>query len=194
MSQLKNPDSLWIGLALGLAMAATRGQHAAVLGHPLPDASLAVFFLAGVYLRAAWVFAALFAEAILIDIAAVTWGGVSGFCISPAYGFLLPAYGVMWAAGRWYSTRHRLAWPTLLPLLASLAVAATLAELLASGGFYVFSGRFADLSLAEFGLRLTNYFPTSLQALALYISLAAVVHVAFACSRPGSTKDRLSAG
>ena len=141
------------------------------------------------------VFAALFAEAILIDIAAITWGGVSGFCVSPAYGFLLPAYGVMWAAGRWYARRHRLVWSTLLPLLASLAVAATLAELLASGGFYVFSGRFADLSLAEFGLRLTNYFPTSVQALALYVSLAAVVHVAFAHSRSGSSKgSRLTAG
>ncbi len=82
----------------------------------------------------------------------------------------------------------------MLPLCAALAVAATSAELMASGGFYVFSGRFADLSLAEFGLRLTNYFPTSLQALALYVSLAAVVHVAFACSRSGSGRDRLSAG
>jgi hypothetical protein len=192
MLRLNNRDSLWVGLALGLVMAATRGQHAAVLGHPLPDASLAVFFLAGVYLRPAWVFAALFLEGMLIDIAAVTWGGVSGFCISPAYGFLLPAYGITWAAGRWYSTRHRLAWSTLLPLFAALGVAVTSAELLASGGFYVFSGRFADLSLAEFGLRLIQYFPTSLQALTLYVLLAAVVHVAF--SRSGSGKDRLAAG
>ena len=183
MLRLNNRDSLWVGLALGLVMAATRGQHAAVLGHPLPDASLAVFFLAGVYLRPAWVFAALFLDGMLIDIAAVTWGGVSGFCISPAYVFLVPAHAALWAAGRWYAGHHSYRVATLLPLAAAVFGAAVAAELLASGSFYLFSGRFEDLSLAELISRLLRYFPSSLEALAFYTGIAALVHVGFVLTR-----------
>ncbi|MEA3278375.1 MAG: hypothetical protein U9Q81_24390 [Pseudomonadota bacterium] len=178
MLKLTARNQIWIGLALVALMAVTRGQHFAALGQHLPDASLAVFFLAGLYLRPAWGFALLFAAALSIDVAAVTWGGVSSFCISPAYLLLVPAYGAMWAAGRWYGKRYRFAWSTLLPLSASLLAGATVAELLASGGFYLFSGRFADLSLAELGSRLVAYFPASLEALALYAVLAAIAHTA----------------
>jgi len=194
MLKLKTREQLWIGLALGLLMAVTRGQHVAGIAHPLPDASLAIFFLAGVYLRPLWVFAALFAEGFVIDSAAVSWGGVSGFCLSPAYLFLVPAYGAMWWAGRWYSERYRLAWPTLIPLIGSILFAAVAAELLASGGFYLFSGRFPDLSLTEFWTRLTRYFPTTLGAVALYTGLAAVVHCAFADARSAARKEKFSAG
>ncbi|WP_234406193.1 hypothetical protein [Methylobacillus glycogenes] len=54
-----------------------------------------MFFLAGVYLRPVWAFPALLALAGGLDLAAVTWGGVDNFCTSPAYGFLLPAYGTL---------------------------------------------------------------------------------------------------
>ncbi len=43
-----------IGLALAALMAGTRGQRFAPLAHHLPDASLAVFFLAGLSLRSIW--------------------------------------------------------------------------------------------------------------------------------------------
>jgi hypothetical protein len=87
-------------------MAATRSDHFAGELH-LPDASAAVFFLAGVYLRPMWMLSALLVEAAFIDYLAIAVGGVSSFCISPAYGFLLPAYGALWLAGRWYAVRHR---------------------------------------------------------------------------------------
>ncbi len=186
-------EPLWIGLALVTLMAATRGQHLAALDYPLPDASLALFFLAGFYLRPAWAFAALCAEALVIDLVAVTWGGVSGFCLSPAYVLLAPAYGVMWAAGRWYAGRYRFAWSTLGALAASLLGAAAVAELLASGGFYLFSGRFAEPSLLELGARLLSYFPTSLGALLLYVGLAALVHTAFRLAGIGASREALSA-
>ena len=43
-----------IGLALAAPMAATREQRFAPLAHHLPDASLAVFFLAGLSPRSIW--------------------------------------------------------------------------------------------------------------------------------------------
>ncbi|MEA3274632.1 MAG: hypothetical protein U9Q81_04920 [Pseudomonadota bacterium] len=183
MSELNTRDQLSIGLALAAVMAFTRGQHIAALGHHLPDATLAVFFLAGLYLRPGWVFPALFAHALLIDVAAVGWGGVSSFCISPAYGFLVPAYGAMWFAGRWYAGCHRFSWSMLAPLSASLLGAAVVAELLASGGFYVFSGRFSNSSILGLGSRLVAYFPTTLAAVALYAVIAAALHSAVVCTR-----------
>jgi hypothetical protein len=63
-------------------MAATRGYHFVTTEH-LPSASWAAFFLAGMYLGSRWVFPVLLAEAALLDFAAITWGGVSNFCVSP---------------------------------------------------------------------------------------------------------------
>lgn len=182
MSPLSLRQQILVGAALSLLMAATRGQHLAALGF-LPDASWAVFLLAGVYLGSPWGFVALMVEAFALDIAAITWGGVSGFCFTPAYALLLPAHAALWLAGRWYAGHHRQAWSTLVPLTGALLVSAIVAEVLASGGFYLFSGRFAELSLAELGSRLVRYFPSSLEALALYAGLAAVMHGALAMAR-----------
>src|SRR5258705_3999482 len=98
-----------------------------------------------------WVFPALFVTAALLDFAAVTWGGVSSFCISPAYGFLVPAYGALWFAGRRYAAAYRPRWSTVLTLGGYLVVGAAACELLSSGGFYFFSGRFAQPAFSTFG-------------------------------------------
>lgn len=175
-----SPESRYpilIGLALAATMAATRGQQLAPLGHHLPDATLAVFFLAGFYLRPAWVLPALFGVAAAIDIIAVGWGGVSSYCLTPAYGFLLPAYGAVWAAGRWYAGRHEDAARTLPVLAGALLAGGLAAELLASGGFYLFSGRFETLSLAELLGRLATYLPQTLFDLVAYVGAAGIIHL-----------------
>lgn len=161
-----------VGLALAGLLAATRSHHFAGMHH-WPDASWAVFFLAAVYLRPVWLLPLLLAEAVAVDYLSIAWGGIDDFCVSSAYALLMPAYGTLWLAGRWYR-RHRIrAWRTLLPLAGSVLVSAALCELLAGGGFYWFSGRFPDASLAELGLRCLHYFPLSLSAMALYLGLAA---------------------
>lgn len=168
-----------IGLLLAAFMAATRSHHFAGLHH-LPDASWAVFFLAGAYLRPAWAFAALSLLAVTSDYVAITWGGVSSFCVSPAYVMLLPAYGTLWLAGRWYGRQHSERIATLVPLTLSALGGAAVCELLSSGGFYFFSGRYLDPTLAEFLPRLAKYFPHALSSMALYVGAAAVVHAALA--------------
>lgn len=167
-----------IGIALATLMAATRGHHFGTLEH-LPSASWAVFFLAGLYLSSRWVFPALLAEAALLDVAAVTWGGVDNFCVSPAYGFLLPAYGVLWGAGRWYAARHRENVVTLLPLAVSLVLGAALCEFISSGGFYFFSGRFEQTNLTQFATRLVEYFPGAFSSVLFYVGIAAAIHMLF---------------
>ncbi|WP_045223817.1 hypothetical protein [Methyloterricola oryzae] len=172
-----------IALGLCLLMAATRSHHFASATH-LPDASWAVFFLAGFYVRRLWMLAGLMLLAGVSDYLAVAAFGVNDFCISAAYGFLVPAYAALWFAGRWYASRHRMQWASLLPFAASATAGAVAAELLSSGGFYVFSGRFADLSLATFGERLALYFPQNLEGLALYLGVAVIAHSALYAARP----------
>jgi hypothetical protein len=167
-----NPRStLAIGLTLALVMAATRSHHFATVTH-LPDASWGVFFLAGFYLRPLWMFPVLLALAGMSDYVAIGRFGVSDFCMSAGYGFLVPAYGALWLAGRWYAGRHRFAFSTLVPLAGSLFLGAAVCELISSGGFYFFSGRFAETSLIEFGVRLAKYFPPSLESVAFWVGIA----------------------
>ncbi len=181
---LSTRNQALIGAVLVLFLAATRGQHFATAWH-LPDASWAVFFLAGVYLRPAWVLPALLALVWGLDFLpylrdgaslAEVIGGGRAFCLTPAYFFLLPAYGALWLAGRWYARRHRFQWRTLLPLLGAVFVGALVSELFSSGGFYFFSGRFDEPTLAEFGARLERYFPASLGSMAFYVGIAAAIH------------------
>jgi hypothetical protein len=175
MTSSSSRTPLLAGLLLVLLMAATRSHHVADLTH-LPDASWAVFFLAGFYLPTL-AFGGLLALAALVDYVAITWGGVSSFCVSPAYGFLLPAYGALWLAGRRFADAYCLSWQALKPLLTNLLLGAILCELISSGSFYFFSGRYAEPSLSVFATRVLHYFPASLQALLLYVGAAALIHL-----------------
>ena len=176
MRSVSNRTQLIIGIILAMLMGVTRGYHFTAL-EPLPSASWAVFFLAGVYLRSRWVFPALLAEAALLDFVAITWGGVSSFCVSPAYGFLLPAYGTLWLAGHWYAKEHHDRVTTLLPLAISMVVGVAVCELISSGSFYVLSGRFDQITVAAFSSQFAQYFPQSLVALAFYAGLAGLAHL-----------------
>lgn len=166
-----------IGLVLVLLLALTRSHHFASL-HSLPGASWAVFFLAGVYLRPTWVFGLLIGLIVALDLGSIyLFGDGSSFCLSSAYALLLPAYGALWYAGHWYATHYRFAWSTLVPLVGSVLLGATACELVSSGGFYLFSGRFADPSWVEFAVRVVKYYPGYLQSLAFYLGISIVLHV-----------------
>ncbi|MGH8508241.1 MAG: hypothetical protein ACREVH_05935 [Gammaproteobacteria bacterium] len=178
MNEKIDRHTAFIALALALCMAATRSHHFAATLH-LSDASWAVFFLAGFYLRPVWMFPALIALAGASDYVAIAGFGVSDFCVSPAYGFLLPAYGALWLAGRWYAGHHRFALSTLIPLAASVIIGTAMCEIISSSGFYFFSGRFAETSLVELGLRLATYFPASLLSLAFWMGSAIIAHIIF---------------
>jgi hypothetical protein len=188
MLPLSTRSQTVVGCALIALLVLTRGDHFPTLQQLLPSASWAVFFLAGVYLRPAWAPALLFGTAGALDYAAVTWGGTSDFCVSPAYIALLPAYGSLWLAGRWYAGRYRGAPPTLLPLAAGAFAGTLLGEVISSGGFYFYSGRFADPTFAEFTVRFEKYFPASLESTLFWVAAAALVHVVAAMSRDRATK------
>jgi hypothetical protein len=178
MNKLPLSRPLAAGIALAALMLATRSHHFATPLH-LPDASWAVFFLAGALLPGWRPLVGLLGLAAAVDYAAIAFGGVSAFCVSPAYLALAPAYGALYAAGHWYARGHRAELSTL-PRFAAAALAGTaICELVSSGAFYAFSGRFADPTLAEFGARLVRYFPLALEGMALYLGAAAIAAAVF---------------
>jgi hypothetical protein len=170
--------TLIIGAALAVLMAATRFHHFGFATY-LPDASLAVFFLAGFYLRGAWLLPLLLAEAAAIDYLAISVGGVSDWCITPAYAFLLPTYASMWLGGRWYARLYRPDWRTLFALGGVLLLAASVAFLISNWGFYFFSGRFGKMGWIEYSGQIARYFPHYLGGALLYVAAAAGLHALF---------------
>ncbi len=175
--------SLLIFAVLALVMAGTRFHHFGSV-HSLPDASLAVFFLGGIYLAGKIAFPLLLAEAGLIDYLAITAGGVSDWCVTPAYGFLVPTYAVMWLAGRFVSPRASdhiaLRWQSLLPTVGALFVASSIAFLISNGAFYALSGYFPELSWTQYAGRVAKYYPSYVSDAFYYVAFAAFVHWAVA--------------
>lgn len=167
-------------IALGLIalMAATRVHHFASPLH-LPDASLAVFLLAGFFIASPVLFGALLIEAGLIDYLAITQFGVSDYCVTPAYGFLIPTYAVLWFAGRYYARIHQHSLRSA-GIFAGLSFAATsVAFVISNGAFYLFSGRFAEMGMAEYASRMTQYYLPYMSGAALYLVPAAVLYALF---------------
>lgn len=179
MLTLSTRNQIVISALLTLLMILTRSHHFASVHH-LADASWAIFFLAGIYLRSGWSLAAFFALSWGLDFAAYTWGGVSGFCLTPAYVFLLPAYGSLWLAGRWFAKRYQPSWRAVAPLAVGGITGLVLCELFSSGGFYFFSGRFTETTVSEFGGRLMTYFPLYAETFIFYLGIATGLHVMFA--------------
>lgn len=180
MLTLSTRNQITIGIVLALFMVVTRGHHFASLQNLLPGASWAIFFLAGVYLRSIWPLLAFFALSWWLDLAAFTWGGASDYCLTPAYFFLLPAYTSLWLSGRWYALQHQFAWRTFIPLSISIIAGLVLCELLSSGGFYFFSGRFEETTFIELSERLIKFFPMYIESFLFYVGIALITHVAFA--------------
>ncbi|MDD5395360.1 MAG: hypothetical protein PHE17_20240 [Thiothrix sp.] len=175
MFTLSTKNQWLVGGILLLAMLITRAH---VVDHLL-DASWAVFFLAGFYLRNVLAFGVFMAIAMAIDYVAITKFGVSDFCVSQAYVALVPAYGALFIAGRWFAGQYQgetLA--SLGKLIFAVVVGFVACELISSGSFYFLSGKFAELNMAEFGSRLVKYAPHGLYVTGLYVTVGTFVHVA----------------
>lgn len=167
---------------LVLLMAATRSH---VFSHftPVPDASWAVFFIGGFYLRnwSRWAFPLLMVLAVGIDWAVITGQGMSfwsHYCVSPGYWFLVPAHLAMWTGGLWLRRNYSGASvPALGRLAASLVAATALCHLLAQGGFYWLSDSVAAPTFAGWAKNYGDWFLPYLQGTAMFVTLAAIAQV-----------------
>ena len=174
--------TIWIGVALALLMAMTRFNHfgsSAVL----PDASYAVYFLGGLFLGrirgALLVLALLLVEAALVDYYAINFRGVSGWCVTSAYGFLVFAYASLWFVGRWYAPRHDLTGKNLLGLFVAAVVAGSLAFVIANVSFYLLAGYFGRMSAAEYASSVAQYYGPYVEVAVMYIGGAVLLQMLY---------------
>lgn len=182
MKVLQNTTT-WIGAALILLVAVTRFNHFGS-SLALPDASYAVFFLGGLFLGRVRggmaILALLLLEAALVDYYAINFQGVSGWCVTSAYGFLMFAYAVLWSVGRWYAPRHNLTAKGLLGLVAAAVAAGSLAFVVANVSFYLLAGYFGSMSVAEYASRVAQYYGSYVAVTVIYTGCAVVVQMAYA--------------
>ncbi|TRW96155.1 hypothetical protein [Candidatus Methylobacter oryzae] len=158
----------YLPIPLIALMALTRFHHFGDVLH-LPDASLAVFFFAGFYRNKAF-FAFLLVLAGLIDAIAIA-NGTSSWCVSPSYVFLIPTYAVMWFAGRYCSAFKSLKPAKLAVQFGVAALATSTAFAISNGSFYLFSGRYPDLSWGQYFSRVAQYYPPYVSSALLYMIL-----------------------
>jgi len=163
-------------VALIALMAATRSHHFDTLTH-MPDASLAAFLLAGFYLPTL-ALPLLLGVAGCADYFAFNYAGVSDWCFSPAYWFLIPTYAVMWSAGRFYRVRHSQTLQSLALFGAIALVATSIAFVISSGSFYLFSGRFADMTALQYAGSVSQYYVPYLISAFMYLSVAVGIQIA----------------
>ncbi|HEX5336969.1 MAG TPA: hypothetical protein VFW53_00870 [Gallionella sp.] len=173
--KLLSQRQVLIGLGLAALMAATRMHHFGSALH-LPDASLAVFLLAGFFIASPLLFGALLLEAGALDYVAITHLGVSDFCVTPAYWFLIPTYAVMWFAGRYYASIHQRTLRSLGKFAGIAFAAVSVAFSISNGSFYWLSGRYADTNMTEYLARVAKYYPQYLTSGLLYLGCAAALY------------------
>ncbi|RAN82566.1 hypothetical protein B5P43_00245 [Bacillus sp. SRB_336] len=174
---------LGILLALAAVMAVTR-IHLSLLHHDVADASWAIFFLAGFWLRGAgrWAFPLLMAEAVLVDYLVISGQGLdfwSHYCVSVAYWFLVPSYFSLWLGGSWlakHQAGQRL--QTLGKAVVAFAASWAACYLLSNGSFYWLSDSVPlPRSTATWFANLGDWYLPFLQTTAMYVGIGAVLHV-----------------
>jgi hypothetical protein len=169
--------SIGIGLfaLLTLLMVTTRFKHFGDALH-LPDASMAVFFLGGLYLRRHIAFVFFVLLAVLLDYVSIRYAGVSDFCVTTAYAFLPPAYAVLWYGGRLYTEQLSGSARSLFGAFVVALVCATLSFAISNGSFYWLGGRYAQPHMAEYLARLWQWGPLFVRTTLGYIAAAWVLH------------------
>ncbi|MGH8080153.1 MAG: hypothetical protein ACREP7_06220 [Lysobacter sp.] len=177
-------------------MLATRFHYFGSALH-LPDASMAVFFLGGIYLRRHAAFIAFMALAIAIDYVAIVARGLSFFeryCATPSYAFLLLAYAVLWYVGRMYAPRMAATGRSVAVALGLGLIASCVSFLISNGAFYWLGQRYPDPNLAQYLSRLWQWGPLFVRASMIYIAVGFLVHALIArvvYARSGGSQARV---
>lgn len=182
MKFLQNKTFL-IGAALVLLMLSTRSNLISHFGTSLtlPDASYAVFFLGGLLLGrvrgALAILAVLILGAALVDIFAINFQGISAYCVTSAYGFMVFAYAALWFVGRWFAPMYDLSAKGLAGLTAAAVVAGSAAFIIANVSFYLLAGYFDSMSVVEYVSRVSQYFGSYVAVMVMYVGFAVGVQM-----------------
>ena len=155
-------------VSLAIVMFLTRGSHITTL-YALPDASLALFLIGGIYLRQVRFFIALFLVGLFIDFGAAALDPKLGFCLTKGYWGLIPTYAVLWFCGCYLNQRERL--QKLSVFIPIVSIAIVLAFIISTQTYYLFSERFGNPNLLNSIFHGWEYFPQFFMASFCYIGL-----------------------
>lgn len=159
--------SILVAAAIAFLMLLTRGSHV-LTSVSLPDASLALLLIGGLYLRKAVWFALLVILATAIDFGAAAIDSLQAFCLTDGYWGMLPTYAAMWFAGIWLSSQENglsAAKYTFAGIISTLA-----AFLISTQTYYIFSGRFPNSGIIESMQHGWEYLPSYLGFTAMYLA------------------------
>ncbi len=157
---------LAIAAAIAFFMLLTRGSHV-LTSVALPDASLALLMIGGLYLRkAAWL--ALFVVlASAIDFGAAAIDSLQAFCLTAGYWGMLPTYAAMWLAGVWLGKQTDSLNATKFAVAAIFSTFA--AFVISTQTYYLFSGRFPNHGIIQTMQYGWHYLPSYMGYTAMYL-------------------------
>jgi uncharacterized membrane protein YeaQ/YmgE (transglycosylase-associated protein family) len=162
-----NKLEIYLLAGLFILMILTRGSHITT-PYSLPDASLAIFLIGGIYLKNFRFFIALFLLGLFIDFGASALNPKLGFCLTNGYWGLIPAYASLWICGYFLKKQKYL--QKLSIFIPSISVAVVVAFLISTHTYYLFSGRFGSPSITESLLHGWEYLPQYFLSSFIYIS------------------------
>ena len=168
----KNETWLVAGLLLSILIV-TRAHF---ITH-IQDASWAIFFMLGFYVRKAIAFPIFWLVAFAVDLISIEAKGGQSYCSTISYPFLIPAYASLWFAGRWFAGKYSENLRGLFYFVVAALVGITVCDVISSGGFYWFSGRFADTNVTEFAGRIARFLPMFMKTTVMYLTIGAVIHL-----------------
>ena len=173
-----SPKEFWIAAALVLLMLATRSNLISHFGTNLflPDASMAVFLLAGFFFASRLFFGALMVLAVAIDYVAIAKFGVNDYCVTPAYWGLIPTYAVLWLGGRFYARSHQFTGASLGKFAAISLAAVSAAFLISNVTFYLLAGYFAQMSALDYASAVSKYYFAYVAGAAVYLLVATLIY------------------
>ena len=164
-------SQLPIAATIAFFMLLTRGSHT-LTPFSLPDASVVLFLLGGLYLRRAAWFLTFFVLATIIDFGAAALDPVQGFCLTNGYWGLIPAYGVMWLGGLYlakitdtFATKNLVSY-SLVSVFTSF-----LAFVISTQTYYLFSGRFPAQGVIESMKHGWEYLPVWMGFSTMYFAI-----------------------
>jgi hypothetical protein len=146
----------------------TRGSHVTGM-YNLPDASLALFLIGGIYLKQFRYFILLFLLGLFIDFGVATLDPKLGFCITNGYWGLIPSYAALWMSGYFLNKNNNIQRLSIFIPIVSLAIFS--AFIISTQTYYIFSGRFGHPLYSETILHGWEYFPQYFLSSFTYVGL-----------------------
>ena len=165
MIQKFNKYNLILILFLIFLVLFTRGSHF-LTELSLPDASLISFLILGILSPSLILFFLFFILGSLIDFGSAIFDVSKTFYLQNGYWGLIPAYYVMFISGQLIKSKNFLNKINLFLII--LFGSTTLAFIISTNAYYMFSGRFGNPSLLESILQGWNYYPGYLMPNIIY--------------------------